>query len=201
LGYFWRSLGGNFHTDTAGSSLRRLSSLQHGIYNLAEHRHVDERYSVASAGPWGRSSHPWTKIGWGDALFSHSRAFEEKPAGRKMRDRVKSLFHRRWVPRTPDPGACMAGLGRNGRRRVGRLSVETRVAAGRTASRRVASRPVGADNVVLVELVVLYTSMLSIHDYTWPSRAVRFYRRLSGGDAESRDIHRSRTATAGPVPA
>ena len=91
----------------------------------------------------------------------------------------------------------MAGLmGRNGRGSIERGD------AGRSGSGCVASRPVGADNVVLVELVVLYTSMLSIHDlYTWPSREVRFYRRLSGGDADSRDIHRSRTATAGPVPA
>jgi len=88
----------------------------------------------------------------------------------------------------------MTGLGRNGRGSIERGD------AGRSGSGCVASRPVGADNVVLVELVVLYTSMLSIHD-TWPSRAVRFYRRLSGGDAESRDIHRSRTATAGRVPA
>jgi len=54
LGYSWKSLGGNFHTDlatlprtvgvvrwpaagdTAGSSLRRLSSLQHRIYNLLD---------------------------------------------------------------------------------------------------------------------------------------------------------------------
>jgi len=101
LGYFWRSFGRKFSHrpdnpatvgvvrwpaagDTAGSSLRRLSSLQHKIYNLLEGSTDSTLPACTRTGPSERSTGPGPSLTISTIalLVEHGEKFSHFPRRR-----------------------------------------------------------------------------------------------------------------------